>query len=219
MFEKFSKIPRLNKEVVITEKLDGTNAQINIVHVHQADQGTVDAAAAHPTTLGFWGNGSDIQVMMAGSRNRYLTLDDDNFGFAHWVEENAVELFKFGPGRHFGEWWGQGIQRTYGLEEKRFSMFNPRWADQGPDCVSTVPVLLTSGDISSAAAYGMSKLATEGSHAAPGFMNPEGIIVYHSGSRQLFKQTFEYDEGKWGGVPSKGESWLDKIVERELSSE
>ena len=136
--------------------------------------------------------------MFAGSRNRYLTVNDDNFGFARWVHENSDELFKFGPGRHYGEWWGQGIQRTYDLEEKRFSMFNPKWADQGPSCVDVVPVVSTSTGFDTCMVDdAMETLRVHGSVAAPGFMDPEGVVVYHTGSDHLYKQTFDYDEGKW----------------------
>ena len=49
------------------------------------------------------------------------------FGFARWVETNRERLITLlGPGLHFGEWWGSGIQRGYGLTkgDKRFSLFN-----------------------------------------------------------------------------------------------
>ncbi len=97
-FEPFPKIGRLTRECVITEKLDGTNAQVII---------TEDGRIA------------------AGSRTRLITPAGDNMGFARWVQEHAEELITgLGPGRHFGEWWGQKIQRAYGLTEKRFSLFN-----------------------------------------------------------------------------------------------
>jgi hypothetical protein len=41
-------------------------------------------------------------------------------------------------------------------------------------------------------------LALEGSVAAPGFMDPEGIIVYHQAARQLFKYTLDGDGHKGG---------------------
>jgi hypothetical protein len=78
------------------------------------------------------------------SRSRWITPDDDNFGFAAWVEANRDELLTLGPGRHFGEWWGSGIQRGYGLPkgEKRFSLFNvSRWGESRPACCHVVPVL------------------------------------------------------------------------------
>jgi hypothetical protein len=103
-FTGFPKIARFNREVIVTEKIDGTNAQIHI-----------DDTGA---------------VLTAGSRNKWITPTDDNAGFARWASENTAELLRLGPGSHFGEWWGAGIQRRYGLTEKRFSLFNvSRWGD------------------------------------------------------------------------------------------
>lgn len=117
-FEEFQKIPRLKRGCVITEKIDGTNAQVYI---------------------------SDEGIIQFGSRSRYITPADDNYGFARWAEAHKDELIKLGPGRHFGEWWGSGIQRGYGLKngDKRFSLFNVgRWTPETlPACVGLVPVL------------------------------------------------------------------------------
>jgi hypothetical protein len=38
------------------------------------------------------------------------------------------------------------------------------------------------------------RLGKSGSHAAPGFMKPEGIMIYHTAANQYFKKTFEGDE-------------------------
>ena len=41
----------------------------------------------------------------------------------------------------------------------------------------------------------MAKLKETGSIASPGFMNPEGVVIFHTGKVQvLFKKTFEKDE-------------------------
>lgn len=207
MFEKFDKIPRLQKEVYVTEKIDGTNAQIficpkldAIFETAEWKDGPIDSFEQSEARVDNLCVGrQDDMLMFVGSRNRYISADDDNFGFAQWAHQNSAELFKFGPGRHYGEWWGQGIQRTYDLEEKRLSMFNPRWADQGPDCVDTVPLLgvLNNWDEADLIQTCMYDLKENGSHAAPGFMQPEGIVVFHSAANQLFKQTFDYDKGKW----------------------
>jgi hypothetical protein len=101
-----------------------------------------------------------------------------------------------GPGSHFGEWWGLGIQRRYGIPEKRFSLFNvSRWTETPPPpCCHLVPVLYT-GDFDTVAIDGcLERLRTEGSVAAPGFMQPEGVVVYHVATRTLFKRTLEKDE-------------------------
>ena len=59
---------------------------------------------------------------------------------------------ELGVGQHFGEWWGFGIQRGYGLHERRFSLFNTgRWSDPAvrPACCGVVPVL-ADGDFTGA---------------------------------------------------------------------
>lgn len=170
MFEEFGKIPRLKRGCVITEKIDGTNAQIHI---------------------------TDEGEFLVGSRSRYITPSEDNFGFAKWAHANKESLINLGPGRHYGEWWGSGIQRGYGLKngEKRFSLFNVgRWAETPlPDCVGLVPVLYEGPFESSAVETAIEALRRDGSAASPGFMKPEGIIIYHAAARSLFKVTLEKD--------------------------
>lgn len=70
-FVPFPKIKRLTLGVTVTEKIDGTNAA-----VHVNDDGTFHAQ----------------------SRNRIITPDDDNFGFATWVHAHADEIV---PARQF----------------------------------------------------------------------------------------------------------------------
>lgn len=93
-FEGFGKISRTNKAsaCVITEKIDGSNAQIVI---------------------------EDNEIVAVGSRKRWIQpgKESDNFGFASWVERNYDELLGLGEGTHFGEWYGAGIQKNpYGLD-------------------------------------------------------------------------------------------------------
>jgi hypothetical protein len=171
-FVEFPKIARLSREVVVTEKLDGTNAQVCIT-----DDGTI----------------------RAGSRNRWVTPDDDNYGFARWVVENADELRRLGPGQHFGEWWGQGIQRRYGLEEKRFSLFNvSRWDGENavnrPACCHVVPTLFRGVFDTGSIDICLDQLRLNGSVASPGFMQPEGVVIFHVASGHLYKKTIEKDE-------------------------
>jgi RNA ligase-like protein len=169
-FEEFRKIPRLTREAVITEKLDGTNAQVCI---------------------------SEDGSIAFGSRSRWLTIKDDNFGFARWAEDNKDELLKLGVGRHFGEWWGSGIQRGYGLKEKRFSLFNvSKWSDDAvrPACCSVVPVLYQGMFDTNTAIDCLNTLREKGSAASPGFMKPEGIIIYHTQGNLYFKKTLDKDD-------------------------
>ena len=172
-FREFQKIVRLKRGMVVTEKIDGTNGCIYI---------------------------GDDGEFLVGSRTQWITPEKDNFGFARWAYANESALRELGPGRHYGEWWGGGIQRTYGLRlEKRFSLFNTaRWKDGHPDCVSVVPVLFE-GDFSTETIDRiLAKLAEIGSVAEPGFMRPEGVVVYHTLSGTLFKKTIEKDDSGKG---------------------
>lgn len=172
-FAGFPKMARYSSEVLVSEKIDGTNAQILI------------------------GENGEFKT---GSRNRWITPEDDNAGFSRWAHEHKDELLTLGPGRHFGEWWGSGIGRKYGLTggDKRFSLFNVlRWEDQRPACCGVVPVLwrglldnLNTDEI-------MNQLLITGSIAAPGFPRPEGIVVFHTAALIGFKKTFDFDKGKW----------------------
>jgi hypothetical protein len=173
-FQEFPKMPRLSREVIITEKIDGTNAQIFI--------------------------GEDGEFLI-GSRTRWITPAEDNYGFAAWVMEHKDELLTLGPGRHFGEWWGRGIQRNYSMTDRVLSLFNvSRWADDAvrPKCCRIVPILyqgpFETYGVMKGVQQALKTLETEGSQAAPGFMNPEGIVVFHTAGNFGFKKTFEKDE-------------------------
>lgn len=174
-FRPFESIPRLKRDCLITEKIDGTNAQVWV--------------------------SEDLGIVAAGSRNRWLTPEHDNYGFGAWVKANEDEVRKLGPGHHYGEWWGAGIQRRYGLQEKRFSLFNTsRWTTETlPSCCSVVPVLYE-GPFGDEAVNGCLQLLRDhGSRAAPGFMDPEGIVVYMPQARRLFKVTLDGDGHKSAG--------------------
>lgn len=186
-FCSFPKIARLSREVIVTEKIDGTNAQLYI--------------------------GVDNTILV-GSRSRWITPADDNFGFAAWVAEHHDELLTLGPGHHFGEWWGRGIQRGYGAPDRRWSLFNTvRWALHGstpqpiptgdprvlklqdvlPQCCGLVPVLWRGNFDDLNVKSLMLELAATGSRAWPGFHRPEGIVVRHVAGGVAFKKTLDRD--------------------------
>ena len=189
-FQEFPKIARLSRECIITEKIDGTNGQIYI---------------------------TDSGQMLIGSRSRWITPEQDNHGFARWATEHMEELMTLGPGRHFGEWWGSGIQRGYGLPkgEKRWSLFNvTRWCLYGviaqriptadpriekyqehlPLCCSLVPVLYRGMFATQECDWALDELRIHGSKAAPGFDKPEGIVCFHVAGGFWLKKTIEKDE-------------------------
>lgn len=169
-FQAWPKTPRLFRDCVITEKIDGTNAAVGIL-----EDGTV----------------------YAQSRKRIITPGDDNFGFAAWVDANADTLADdLGTGLHFGEWWGLGIQRGYGLDHKRFSLFNThRFGDavRTTPYLYVVPVLYKGPFITDVVDDELDKLAAYGSRAT-GFDRPEGVVVYHTAAGHTFKALIENDQ-------------------------
>lgn len=184
-FREWPKSPRLNRTAVVTEKIDGTNAGIHI-----EEDGTVTAQSR--------------------SRLIYPGKQTDNAGFAAWVDECKEALADIlGPGLHFGEWWGQGIQRGYDMDHKVFSLFNTsRWGegaeydlrdeDFNPlfpelQCVPTI----FEGEFAEAVELVpgfLGDLKDNGSFANPFYDNPEGIMIYHTAANLSFKVTIKNDE-------------------------
>lgn len=192
-FQAWPKIPRLNRQMVVTEKLDGTNAAVVIAPAE-------GFATADPDVIDIVELDGVDHVVCAQSRKRFVTPESDNFGFARWVQFHSDALVEaLGPGTHFGEWWGQGIQRGYGLKEKRFSLFNTnRWEYNDPrhggvPGLGTVPVIAT-GLFDTETINSIVEFELVESYAAPGFNNPEGVVVWHEAARQSFKVLKENDD-------------------------
>jgi hypothetical protein len=182
-FIEFPKIARLTRECTITEKIDGTNASIYI-----GEDGT----------------------LLTGSRTKWITPEEDNYGFSRWANDNKADLSTLGVGHHFGEWWGSGCQRGYGLEkgEKRFSLFNTKKWFNNPDlpkCCHVVPILYEGIFSTEVVTVVLNKLHLTGSVASPGFMKPEGVVIWHKAGQLYFKKTIEKDdEYKGKNTPSIG---------------
>lgn len=179
VFSAWPKIARFSKEVMtVTEKIDGSNACVILLPDETAPFGFVYGAQ---------------------SRTKLITPEADNFGFAKWVYAHADELWAdLGPGYHFGEWWGSGIQRGYGLQkgEKKFSLFNAvRWNQafsegyrfKTPN-LSYVPLLYHGPADLATAADIAADLYAYGSQAAR-FNNPEGVVVYLREAQTAYKIT------------------------------
>ena len=194
-FHAFPKIPRFNRPFTVTEKIDGTNGVISI------DVGYVGIDVPDVNALSVYTDEGTF-TLRAGSRKRWINPNQDNHGFAQWAWDNAKELaLGLGEGTHYGEWWGSGINRGYGLRkgEKHFSLFNVnRWNPYNiPDCVSVVPVLFrgnTAADVTHSIDRTLGYLQRHGSAAALGFMKPEGIVVYHKAGNHMYKVTLEGDD-------------------------
>lgn len=195
-FRKWGATPRWHKGLTITEKIDGTNACVVIY---------------------------DGQVK-AQSRNRMITPDDDNAGFAKWVYENAGALTDtLGYGYHYGEWFGPGIQKNpLGVESKRFALFGATKYTEGNgyelnkvDGLETVPLLFHGQADAWTIPHLLEKLNIYGSKVEgaktetvevfpgpdgvyPVAAKAEGVIVYHKETQQKYKILLEGDAfHKW----------------------
>ena len=168
-FIKYPKIPRLSRNCLISEKIDGCNVSILI---------------------------TDELEMFIGKRNSWCDEKNDVYGFYQWCLERKEDIIaKLGPGRFFGEFWGRGIQRNYGLLEKRVSLFNiQKYKDKElPKDFYLVPIIREGIFTTDLVEEALKELQEKGSFASPGFMNPEGVVVFHEASGKLFKKTFKDD--------------------------
>lgn len=210
-FEAWPKIPRLGNETVqVTEKIDGTNAAVIILPYISDHNPLIDAGQAK---LVEYDKPDAMYTFATQSRKRFIWpgKQTDNAGFAAWAWENMHPLIDtLGFGKHFGEWYGSGIQHGYGLKEKRFALFNAsRWADLSDLDVEerpipnleVVPVLYDGpavedldGPSGEFRYTGMNPvkqciefLRREGSCAVKGYMSPEGVIAYYRLARVSYK--------------------------------
>ncbi|MBG6106572.1 RNA ligase family protein [Frigoribacterium sp. CG_9.8] len=225
-FQPFPKIARLNRDILITEKLDGTNAAIAIVGHPRGvnlfpDYDRTAIVVNHATP--------DVEHhVYAQSRNKFITpgKTTDNYGFAGWVSDNAERLVEtLGEGTHYGEWWGSGIQRGYGLThgDKRFSLFNAhRWAHtaEGFDAIDhtkvfglgVVPVLYAGPYSDRWIERSLTLLASRGSFATK-FPKAEGIVILHIAARTSFKVTLEDDEAPAKTSPRNAHDLLPQTTD------
>lgn len=207
-FTAWPKTPRLFRDIIVSEKIDGTNAAIHI-EVLAPEEALYDERFE-----GYRGISDDMTTahgfvvrVTAQSRKRliYPGKGTDNYGFAEWVRSYASDIADvLGPGLHYGEWWGAGINRNYGEAARHFSLFNTdkhRALDVtiGGSRVRPVPVLYQGPFRESEITGWLARLAQHGSIASTTpFDDPEGICVWHSQTRSVFKVTLDNnDAGKW----------------------
>lgn len=193
-FEGFGDIKKLGSAVLfITQKIHGSNAQI---YVYQGADGKLD--------------------LICGSRSHWVVPGKDNFGFAEMVLANKQAFIDcLGPGRHFGEWAGPGINSGEGLKQKTLVLFDHwKYPPERPLPPNTVIVpVLYSGPFDMAKVQeAMDDLKTNGSKLVPGFMRPEGVVVRIKGER--YKVVFAKEETKWDGAdPAYQKEKSDKKAE------
>jgi len=175
-FKAWPKIERIKGApiVTITEKIDGTNSCVII---------------------------QDGKLVGVQSRTRMIKPGDDNFGFAFWVYDNEEELSRIlGDGYHYGEWYGEGIQKNpHKITGRRFALFNvgrqyPEGFDTTELPVKTVPHLYTGPWYETVVENHMNAVRFVAEDEG---YEPEGIIVYWHQTRSYSKATFRSPEGKW----------------------
>lgn len=184
-FVEWKKIFRLHRDFEITEKIDGTNGVILWVDESNSPYGLAEV---------------DGLTVFAGSRSRWLNPDADNFGFAGWVRDNADRLRGLGPGYHFGEWAGRGIQRGYGLADRRFLLFDHQRHTKLQEAsgwsipVSCVPFygMWNGSGLNAKVEEVLDFLRTKGS-LLNDFPQAEGIVLKHTQSGARFKVLLEGD--------------------------
>lgn len=218
-FVPWPKIARLNREIIVTEKIDGTNAAIVIKPLAEMDH-ILGEPTFHEDRIRFFdGDANNLtafvkdHAVFVQSRKRFIVPGRDNYGFAAWVREHAEALVDvLGPGAHYGEWWGKGIQRGYGMDHRVFSLFNTtRWGDKydmlerGVDGLSVVPVLYSGNFNSTWIDIALESLGKSGSYAAwdagvRTLPEAEGIVVYHTAANTSFKVTLRDDEAPKGAA-------------------
>lgn len=199
-YPSFSSIERLeNIYCVISEKIDGTNGLIQIDYKYDWN-----------------GQRYDDHLVQFGSRNRYITTTDDNAGFANYFTPHiasictlAESLINYGDNDNpkqdwpiyiYGEWFGKGIQRGYGLDEKYFMPFSSFYAEHMikagiPNIM--MPNIMYTGKFSLEVVDNcMNRLTSGGFHTLiTNYDYPEGVVIYFPKYNFRLKQTFE--GSKW----------------------
>ncbi len=215
-YSSFPSIERLeNIYCIISEKVDGTNG---LIEIHNPGSGcSSEQCTAFPCGVK---DCSEEPVIKFGSRNRYITFNDDNAGFANFFRhyearfkdvaadivlkelkvsgETLTECQEQYPLRIYGEWFGSGIQRGYGLKDKFFMPFSTFYAEklieyQVPNIVK--PNIMYTGKFSQEIANTCMQTLTNGSLVIPEFKRPEGIVIHFPKYNFRLKQTFE--GSKW----------------------
>lgn len=206
-YNSFPSIERLeNIYCVISEKIDGTNGLIEI-------------------------NETNVRF---GSRNRYISFSDDNAGFANFFrhyearfEDVAKDIITKEPEssdesyplRIYGEWFGCGIQRGYGLKDKFFMPFSFFYGEklieyQVPNVIT--PNIMYTGKFSMEVVNTcMQQLKLNGSGVVKDYKQPEGIVIFFPKYNFRLKETF--NGAKWKDGSPKSEHDKKPVIDSSLT--
>ncbi len=196
-FKSFPSIPRLeriNPILTITQKLHGTNACIH----------------------------RDGDKLRAGSRNRWLTVEKDNYGFAKWVEDNTSMLLEVLPlaGTFYGEWCGPGINSGEGLTERTFVPFDLEIVEIAEGAPSpglrNLPVLYSGPWSEQAIMLAEFDLKRHGSALVPGYMHVEGMVLKFLGQR--IKVVFDPAETGWSHAKALPGPKAERVADERVAA-
>lgn len=194
-------IPRLTESLIVTEKLDGVFGKIHISDYPPSTYTSDHTVTKTPDGRAF--------IVTAATRDFKLKHDTDYFGFREWVYAHAQSLAMIlGPGDHFGEWWGGGIRRGYGLPDgdRRFSLFDfNRWSSMigqtlemtEVDEIRVVPIITTLSSFDSSDIHRLLDLLRRtGSYAEVGYKPAEGVVIYNTDGLPVVKAVLKDDRPK-----------------------
>jgi hypothetical protein len=224
-FKSWGSTPRFHKSLHITEKIDGTNAGVSVQGIPFGHLSTINIPEDACPVINE--QTSQAFLVRAQSRKRIITPGNDNFGFASWVWENADGLANLlGYGYHYGEWYGEGIQKNpLAVAGRRWALFNTwHWGSKpnldrlkmvdipgltlvpvlhdehrdGPADYMTIPNIMEDLALHGSKADG-AEMVRQGYDWEPDvYKQPEGIIVWQRETRQRYKILLrEDDKHKW----------------------
>lgn len=240
-FKSWGSTPRFHKGLHITEKINGTNAGVSVQGFsyghHVRNEIPSDAILVVDDE-------NNVEYLVrAQSRKRIITPDNDNFGFAGWVWENAEGLANLlGFGYHYGEWYGEGIQKNpLAVKGRKWALFNTwHWGRKenlerlkaadipgltivpvlhdeqrdGPADYMTIPQIL--GDLHNGS-YADGYETLPNAHKMDFHVEgPEGIIVWQRETQQRYKILLrEDDKHKWEVAQEKRRQATESLIDWE----
>jgi len=204
---EFKRYPRIKRSLglgnmLITEKIDGTNAMFVIEDKKLTLLGTHRRQLlmiGDPKLIEHYQHIPDLEYresLMAEEPRRA------HFGFVGWCEDHKEELESIGDGVYYGEWVTpevKGCQRyPYEGPPKLFLFCPQRWPEQRPQpaCLDLVPTLYR-GPFNEEMIQTVIDELDGDSVAFPGSDNPEGIIIELLQLKKLCKWTFGGNTHKW----------------------
>ncbi len=185
-FRSYPEILTLEQtEITVTEKLHGTNGSLHT----------------------YWDDEMKDWNLKVGSRERWITPEDDAMGLATWALSEPYRsqiMERLGPGRHYGEWVGRNIVNGgLPLPEKRFVLFSVLgYVDIPlPDRVDITSLLYRGPWDPAKIEEIMLEMKEKGSFYLPGYMRPEGIVIHIVGTDVRIKHVFNAETTQWNKSP------------------